>query len=387
MTPKIMIVTGEASGDLHGANLLRSLQAKIPDLEVCGMGGHELASLGMEILFDAAKVSVVGIFEVFFHLQDIFRAQRILRRRLTSNRPDLLILIDLPDFNLLLAKKAKNLGIPVFYYISPQVWAWRSGRIKTIKNRVDTIGVILPFEEDFYGRHGVNAEYVGHPLLDSVRVTVARKEFCAEHGIAVEAKCIGLLPGSRKREVSSLLPIFLTAARLLQNRSSDRLVFLLPQASTITDRDLEEAGLPHFQQELDIRIIKEDRYNMMAACDAVVAASGTVTLELAILEIPMVICYKLSPLTYRLAKMMIKLDYFCLVNLVAGYEAVPEFLQTEVTPANIADELSALLTAPAKMAKMKKSLREVKEKLGDAGASDKAAAVALQLLREPYACR
>lgn len=387
MSPKIMIVTGEASGDLHGANLLRSLQAKIPDLEVCGMGGHELASLGMEILFDAAKVSVVGIFEVFFHLQDIFRAQKILRRRMVTDRPDLLILIDLPDFNFLLVKKAKALGIPVFYYIPPQMWAWRKGRIKTLKNHVDKIGVILPIDEDFFGRHGVNAEYVGHPLLDTVRVTVTRQDFYAQHGIETEAKCIGLLPGSRKREVSSLLPVFLAAALNLQNRSKDKPVFLLPQASTITRQDLEEAGLPLFQQELDIRIIKDDKYNMMAACDAVVAASGTVTLELAILEVPMVVCYKLSPLTYRLAKILVKLDYFSLPNLIAGYEAVPEFLQAEVTADNIAGELSALLTTPAKLTKMKKSLREVKDKLGAAGASEKAAAVACQLLREHLASR
>jgi lipid-A-disaccharide synthase len=377
-----MIVTGEASGDLHGANLLRSLQARIPEMEVCGMGGDELASLGMEILFDAERVSVVGIIEVLSHLHDIFRAQRILRRRLSSNPPDLLILIDLPDFNLLLAKKAKDLGIPVFYYISPQVWAWRSGRVTTIHNRVDKIGVILPFEEEFWSRHGVDAEYVGHPLLDTVKVTVARNDFCLQHGIAPGAKCIGLLPGSRKREVSSLLPIFLAAARRVQNDSSDRLVFLLPLASTITSEDLAASGLPLFQQELDIRIICEERYNMMAACDAVVAASGTVTLELAILEVPMVVCYKLSPITYMLAKLLVKLDHFSLPNLIAGYEAVPELLQAEVTPGNIAGELSSLLTDPEKLSAMKTALREVKDKLGDAGASDKAAAVALQFLRQ-----
>lgn len=384
MTPKIMMVTGEASGDLHGANLLRSLQAQIPELEVCGMGGEELASLGMEILFDAGKVSVVGVFEVFFHLKDIFSAQKILRRRMTTDRPDLLILIDLPDFNLLLVKKAKALGIPIFYYIPPQMWAWRSGRIKTLKTYIDKIGVILPFDEDFFCRHGVNAEYVGHPLLDTVRVTVARKDFYAQQGISPESKCIGLLPGSRKREIASLLPIFLASARLLQNRSHEKLVFLLPQASTITRQDLEAAGLTLFQQELDIRIIKENRYNMMAACDAVVAASGTVTLELAILEVPMVVCYKLSPLTYRLGKLLVKIKHFSLPNLIAGYEAVPEFLQAEVTPGNIAEELLTYLSSPLKLEKMKSALREVKERLGDAGASDKAAAVALRLLREFY---
>ena len=385
MTPtKIMIVTGEASGDLHGANLFRALQAKLPGLKACGMGGHELASLGMEILFDAAKVSVVGIVEVLSHLKDILKALQVLRRRLSEDRPDLLILIDLPDFNLMLARKAKALGIPIFYYISPQVWAWRSGRTRTIKKRVDKIGVILPFEEDFFKKYGVDAEYVGHPLLDTVRVSEDRKAFLSRHDLAADSTCIGLLPGSRKREIASLLPIFLAAARLMQKRSTHRLTFLLPQASTITSRDLDDAGLPLFQQELDIRIVKEDRYTMMAACDAVMAASGTVTLELAILQVPMVVCYRLSPLTFRLAKMMVKLDHFSLVNLIAGCTAVPELLQDEVTPENIAGELMALLTIPEKMHTMKTALQGIKDKLGEAGASEKAAAVAIRLLQKHH---
>lgn len=375
-----MIVTGEASGDLHGANLVRSLLSKNPELQFCGMGGPELASLGIEILYDAAKVSVVGLFEVFFHLKDIFFAQQVLRRKMEKDPPDLLILIDLPDFNLLLAKKAKKLGIPVFYYISPQVWAWRSGRVKTIRERVDKIGVILPFEETFFAERGVQAQYVGHPLVDTVKINSTREEFCKEHDISHKQVCIGLFPGSRKREVLSLLPIFLSAAKELQENSSEKLVFLIPKASTIPNQHFEEAGLTSFQQYLDIRIIEENRYDMMAACDAVVAASGTVTLELAILKIPMVVVYKLAPLTYHLGKFIIKIKYFSLVNLIAGYRAVPELLQNEVTPDRIARELSALLTYPEEMQKMKNALVEVKEKLGSKGASDKAAAVALQTM-------
>lgn len=384
MTPvKIMIVTGEASGDLHGANLLRALRARIPGLQACGMGGDELASAGMEILFDAAKVAVVGIFEVLPHLPEIFRAQRLLRRRLRTDRPDLLILIDLPDFNLMLAKCAKAIGVPVFYYISPQVWGWRSGRVQTIKQRVDKLGVILPFEEEFFRRHGVDAEYVGNPLLDSVRIAEERTTYLARHGLTAATTCIGLLPGSRKREIASLLPVFLAAARLMQAQSPGRLAFFLPQASTITARDLEQAGLAACQ-DLDIRIVREDRYSMMAACDAVMAASGTVTLELAILQVPMVVCYRLSPLTYRLAKMLVKLDHFSLANLIAGYTAVPELLQDEVTAARIAGELMALLTTPARMHSMKEALRGIKDKLGGAGASARAAEVALRLLERHH---
>jgi len=382
MTPQVMIVTGEASGDLHGANLVRSLKQKRPDLQICGMGGPELKSVGVELLFDAAKVSVVGIFEVFSHLKDILYAQRILRKRLETHRPSLLILIDLPDFNFLLARKAKRLGIPVFYYISPQVWAWRSGRVKTIKKLVDKIGVILPFEEKYFRERGVAAEYVGHPLLDSVKTTGTKDEFYKQHKISPDCKCIGLLPGSRKREISSLLPIFMRSAEILQTFIAEPLVFLVPQASTITHADFEEAGLSDFQNKIDIRIIKEDRYNMMASCDAVVAASGTVTLELSLLEVPMVVVYKLAPLTYKIGKLLVKLDFFSLVNLIAGFEAVPELLQDEVQPERIATELSAFLTNTQKRNEIIAALQDVNVKLGEKGASQKAAEVALLMIQK-----
>ncbi len=380
MNAKIMIVTGEASGDLHGANLVRSLRSKNSKLQFCGMGGTELAALGVEILYDAAKVSVVGVFEVFSHLKDIWLAQLVLRRRLEQDPPDLLILIDLPDFNLMLAKKAKKLGIPVFYYISPQLWAWRSGRVKTMKARVDKIGVILPFEEDFYRKRGVEAQYVGHPLLDTVRTSATREQFCQLHKIPPGTRCIGLLPGSRKREVSSLLPIFLLAAESLQRQSSDKIVFFIPRASTISGEEFNAAGLERYQHFLDIRIIEHDRYNMMAACDAVVTASGTITLELAILEVPMIVVYKLAPLTYQLGKLLVKIDFFSLVNLIAGYAAVPELLQHQVTAETIAKELLAITTMPARKEKMQLALKEVREKLGERGASDKAATAALELM-------
>lgn len=384
MKRKIMIVTGEASGDLHGANLVRSLQSKEPDLQFCGMGGPELAACGVEILYDAAKVSVVGFFEVFSHLKDIWLAQRALRHRLATDPPDLLLLIDLPDFNLILAKKAKKLGIPVYYYISPQLWAWRSGRVKTMKARVDKIGVILPFEEDFFRQRGVEAQYVGHPLLDTVETSATREQFCKLHDISCSTRCIGLFPGSRKREVSSLLPIFLSAAETLQKNSPQKNVFFIPRASTIGDQEFDAAGLRRYQQHLDIRIIEEDRYNMMAACDAVVTASGTVTLELAILEVPMIVVYKLAPLTYQLGKRLVKIDFFSLVNLIAGYAAVPELLQHEVTAEKIAAELAAITTLPARKRIMKQALKEVRDKLGESGASDKAATAALQMLESSY---
>lgn len=381
MGRNIMIVTGEASGDLHGANLVRALQKKDAGLEFCGMGGPELGSVGVDLLFDAEKVSVVGIVEVFSHLKDIFRAQKILRQRLITNPPDLLILIDLPDFNLLLAKKAKKLGIPVFYYICPQVWAWRSGRIKTLKQRADRFGVILPFEEDYFKKRGLNARYVGHPLLDSVSTSKTRAEFTAEHNIDPATKIIGLLPGSRKREVVSLFPVFLDAARLLQNSMNEKLVFVVPKAAALKEKIFTQAGLCS-QDTIDVRLIEGDRYNVMAACDCVVAASGTVTLELALLSVPMVVTYKLSPLTYLLAKSLVKLEFFSLVNLIAGFEAVPELLQDEVDAKTISCELAVLLNAHARKKKMNEALSLVNSRLGGPGASAKAAQMALELLEE-----
>ncbi len=375
-----MVVAGEASGDLHGANLVRALKNIRTGLTFCGMGGPELNSAGVELLFDAEKIGVVGVVEIIFHLKDILLARAVLRNRLKNTPPDLLILIDFPDFNLMLAKQAKKLGIPVFYYITPQVWAWRSGRVKTIRERVDSIGVIYPFEEKFFRERGVAAHYVGHPLLDSVATTLSRKDYLQQLGIQPGVRCIGLLPGSRQREISSLLPEFLKAARLLQSHFSEKFVFFIPIAPTISMDDLKGAGIDSFRQNLDIRIITEERYEMMTACDAVVTASGTVTLELAILGVPMVVTYKLSQLTYLAGRMLIKLDYFSLVNLIAGEKVVPELLQHEVTAENIVRQLLPILDNEEKKRGIREALAGVRDQLGGDGASAKAAQIALRLL-------
>jgi lipid-A-disaccharide synthase len=378
---KIMIVTGEASGDLHGANLVRALQSRSSELTFCGMGGSELKALGVEILYDAARVSVVGIVEVVSCLGNIFSAQSILKRRMVQDPPDLLILIDLPDFNLMLARKAKKLSIPVFYYIPPQVWAWRSGRTRIIRERIDKVGVILPFEESFFKKRGVDARYVGHPLLDSVGTSLTREEFYRKHDIPPEKLCIGLLPGSRKQEVKSLLPVFLEAAEIIsENLRKNPPVFLVPLASTLSEDDLLVAGLGQYRTVLDIRGFGDDIYNLMNACEAVVAASGTVTLELAILAVPMVVVYKLSKITYMLAKLLVKLEHFSLVNLIAGKKIVPELLQDEVKAEVIAGELLSLAGKAEAREKVLNSLKEVKEKLGGPGASGKAADLVFELL-------
>ncbi|MCI5197127.1 MAG: lipid-A-disaccharide synthase, partial [Candidatus Electrothrix sp. AW5] len=291
MTVPLMIVTGEASGDMHGARLVEAMQALQPDLSFSGIGGQELAAAGVKMLFDASKLAVVGITEVMSHLGDILAARKILIRRMQTERPALLILIDYPDFNLLLAAQAKKMGIPVFYYISPQVWAWRSGRVKKIGRLTDRIGVILPFEKDFYASRGVEVDFVGHPLKDTVsKEKVACKEdFFRMHNLSVapETRVIGLLPGSRSKEIRSLLPDFFAAAQVLVEKEQDtKWLFLLPRAATVSEDLLLQSGLANYQDRLDLHVLSKNRYDVMAACDAVVAASGTVTLELAILGVP-----------------------------------------------------------------------------------------------------
>lgn len=375
--PRIMIVSGEASGDLHGARLIEALKQLLPDIYVCGMGGVELRRQGVDILYDAAKMAVVGIIEVIAHLKDIRKAQNILFNDLLNNRPQLLILIDYPDFNLLLAKKAKKLGIPVFYYISPQVWAWRSGRVKTIRRLVDKMAVILPFEKQFYKNRGVNVEYVGHPLMDSVSTSQSREEFRIHNSIPEDSIVVGILPGSRKKEIRTMLPLFLEAAAMLAKRHPG-ITFVLPQASSIKQEDLDSGGLA--DSTIAVKVITEDRYNLMAACDLVMAASGTVTLELAILNIPMVVSYRMSSLTYLLGRRLIKVDYASLVNLVAGKEVVPELLQENATPENIAEAMEKIWPGQQERETMLAGLSSVRERLGHGGASKKAAQVALEVM-------
>jgi lipid-A-disaccharide synthase len=382
-TDEILLVAGEASGDLHGANLVRALHQQMPCLRFSGMGGRELRAAGMEILHDAAGMAVVGATEVLSHLGDILRARRTLIQRLRQRPPALLILVDYPDFNLWLAATAKRLGIPIFYYISPQLWAWRSGRVRTIRRLVDRMAVILPFEREWYARHGMSVDYVGHPLVDTVDARVDRQRFLAEHSIAPENALVGLLPGSRKKEVVALLPDFLAGAEKLACASRRPLTFLLPQASTIDRSLLDQHGLADSAGRLDVRVIGEDRYSMMAACDAAVAASGTVMLELALLDTPTVAAYRTSRNTYLLGRLLIRhLTHFTLVNLIGGRAIIPELLQDEITPERIAQELGRLLHDRQARHQVLAGLAEVRERLGGPGASARAAESVLALLRD-----
>ncbi|MFU8818782.1 MAG: lipid-A-disaccharide synthase [Desulfurivibrio sp.] len=375
--PHILIVAGEASGDMHGANLVKAIKARRPEVRISAMGGGALAAQGVELVYESSRLAVVGLIEVLSHLGEIRAALAKLRAFLREQRPELLILIDYPDFNLMLAASAKKLGIPVFYYISPQVWAWRQGRVRTIRERVDRMAVILPFEKEFYRARGMEVEFVGHPLLDELAGVVADQP---GKGLRDRpGKLIGLLPGSRRREIATMLPIFLAAARRLAAELPTPPRFILPLAPGLDRRELMRHGLDQVA-DLQIEISSEDRHRTMAACDAVMAASGTVTLELAILGVPVVAAYKLSSLTYLMGRWLIDLPHATLVNLVAGREVIPELLQYEATPEKISRAVSTLLEDAGRREEMLAALAEVSRKLGGTGASRRAAHLALALL-------
>ncbi|MFC1843706.1 lipid-A-disaccharide synthase [Thermodesulfobacteriota bacterium] len=374
-----MIVAGEASGDLHGAELARELLTLDRSLTLSGIGGGGMTAAGVNLHCDISRLAVMGLIEVVSRLQDIKAAMNILEKQFQANRPDLLVLIDYPGFNLELARRAKKYNIPVLYYISPKIWAWREGRIKSIKKYVDRMAVILPFEKKFYQNHGFEVDFVGNPLLDKVHTTLELNEFKSRYEIDSDATVIGIMPGSRKQEIAKLLPVFMQTASLL-SRKNEKYVFLLPLAETLTEDDLKAHGLMDYG--LDIRIIKENRYDIMAACDVAMAASGTLTMELAILQVPMVVCYRVSSLTYLLAKPFVKFEYASLVNLVAGKEVVPELLQFRATPENILREILPLLYNPEIRDAMKQELIHVGKQLGESGGAGRTAALAMEMLQE-----
>ncbi|KPJ97706.1 MAG: hypothetical protein AMJ60_10495 [Desulfobacterales bacterium SG8_35] len=373
-----MIIAGEASGDLHGANLARELKMLDNGLELSGIGGVGMAGAGVNLLYDISKLAVMGIVEVLTRLKDIRAAMKILEERFRTERPDLLILIDYPGFNLELARRAKKYNLPVLYYISPKIWAWREGRIKRIKKYVDRMAVILPFEKMFYKRHGVDVDFVGNPLLDQVRATLTPAEFKDRYAIDPAAIIIGIMPGSRRQEIVKLLPLFMEAAVNLE-RKIKKCIFLLPLASTLTEDEIKK-HIARDGRRLDIRIIKDERYEAMAACDAAMAASGTLTMELAILKVPMVVCYRVSLVSSMLAKPFIKVKYASLVNLVAEKEVVPELLQYKATPENIYKEILPLLLHKEAREAMLKELNLVCARLGGPGASRRTAKLALGMM-------
>jgi len=370
--PRILLVAGEASGDLHGADLVTALKQQAPDIEVFGVGGPALRDAGMQTIVDTATIPGMGLFEARDKLRALISAYRQLTAILRTNPPDLLILIDFPEFNLRLAKIAKQVGIKVFYYISPQVWAWRKRRVHTIARRVDRLAAIFPFESDFYAKHGCLVDFVGHPLVDRVHPTRSREETLRQYELDPQRKTIVLLPGSRAQEVHYLLAPMLDAARLL----GDSYQFVLAVASTLNVEQIKIQVGQH-----SVRIIQGDTYNVVHASDLAIVASGTATLETALLERPMVIVYRLAPFTYALARLIVRVPHIGMPNLIAERRVVPELIQSEVTPERIATEVRQLLNDPQAYRVTQEGLREIRRRLGSEGAAKRAAKLALDMLQ------
>ena len=373
---RVMIVAGEASGDIYGADLVQKAHLQDPGIHFFGIGGSRMREGGVATVVDTADMAVIGLVEVLKHFGVISSAFHTLKKLLQNDPPELLILIDYPGFNLRLAKVAKKAGVKVLYYISPKVWAWKAGRIKKIAATVNRMAVIFPFEVPLYEKAGVPVSFVGHPLLDLVKVSISRKEAAASFGLDPSKKTVGLFPGSRKSEIERILPAILSAAELLQKRFPE-LQFVLPLASTLGEEDI----LPHLKRAGITPIITDQRiHDLIRTCDAIISVSGTVTLEIALVGTPMVIIYKLTPLTYHIARRLVKIEHMGLCNIVAGRSLVKELLQDQATPEAIAAEITRILLDETYREKMVADLESIREKLGGGGAAARTAFLALDLI-------
>ena len=387
------MVAGEASADLHGSNLVKAMKASCPGVTFCGIGGANMKQAGVKILVSSSDMAVVGLTEVVQRLHTIFRAANKLKAILKAHHPDLLILIDYPEFNLYMARIARRLQIPVLYYISPQVWAWRRGRVKKIAKRVDRMAVILPFEEQFYRKRGVNVDYVGHPLLDAFKLATRNLQQSPEVGgrrsevrsqkskrqnpvSSIQNPVVGLVPGSRREEIRNMLPIMIRSAEILKIRYPD-IRCLLPLAKTIEPEYIDSFIR---KSSLDIEVHQGDIYEVLDRCHIAMVTSGTATLDTAIMAVPMVIVYKVTPLSYRIGKILIKTPFIGLANLVAGERVVPELIQDEVTPERLADEALTLIENEHVRNNMITKLHRIRKRLGEGGASERTAKIALGMM-------
>ena len=371
-----MIVAGEASGDIYGADLVCEAHRLDPELHFFGIGGQRMREAGVQTLVDSADMAVVGLVEVLKHFDVISAAFLKLKKILREDPPALLILIDYPGFNLRLAKVARRAGVKVLYYVSPQIWAWRQGRVKKIARLVDHMAVILPFEAAFYERAGLPVTFVGHPLLDMVQVSMNREQAAAGFGLDPSRKIVGLFPGSRNNEIERLLPVIVESARVLEKQSPG-IQFVVPIASTLNEDDLA----PQFLAAgIDVTFTHERIHDLIRACDAVISVSGTVTLEIALIGTPMVIIYKLSPLTYMLAKRLIKIEHIGLCNIIAGETVVKELIQHEANPALIAAEIEKILGNELYANGIRQKLSAVRSQLKRGGASANVARLAVSMM-------
>ena len=370
---RVLVVAGEASGDLHGGFLVQELQRQLPGVDVAAVGGDHLRACGIDILADVRLLSAVGLVEIVSSLRRHHRVMELLKQQMDQQRPDVVVLVDYPGFNLFVAKEAKKRGIPVFFYIAPQVWAWGKGRAKKMERLIERLAVIFPFEEAIFNAHGRNfARYVGHPLVDELHVSGTREQIRERHGLSLDQPLLVLMPGSRRSEVKLLLPSMLQAAQQLK---SDGWQVVLLKAPTIDRSYLEEVmgGRP-----LTVALVDGDAYNLLHAADAGVIASGTATLEAALLGCPHVILYRFSSLTYLIARLVIGRRIIGLPNVILGRSLFPELIQRDVTAVNIVRSVRRIV---ADRGAFDQSVAELQATMGPPGASRRAAEELVELIR------
>jgi lipid-A-disaccharide synthase len=375
----LLLSAGEASGDMYAARLATALKQRL-DVAIFGMGGPQMRAAGVEIVTDYSEVSVVGITEVLKRLPSLFRAMRRLVDEAERRRPPLAILTDFPGFHLRLARKLQPRGIRNVYYICPQFWAWRPWRVNLVRRRFAHALCIFPFEEKFYADAGVTVKFIGHPLVGNVNATLTRELFCKKYGLEERSKILTVLPGSRRGEIAHHLPVLVDALSELRQKRQNPLEIVIAVAPGLDTARLEE----QFPSDWQVRFIRDDTYSALSAANLAIVSSGTATVETALLGKPMIVVYRLSPMTARLAKPLVRTKFFSMVNLIAGRAVVPELIQHDFTPQRVAAEAEELLSASdegqRRMEEMSSGLAEVRRLLGPPGAVERAADEIAKLL-------
>jgi lipid-A-disaccharide synthase len=388
LSARLLLSCGEASGDLYAGALIRELRALDAGVSVSGLGGPHFAAAGGRLIDDYRQIAVTGLTEAIAKIPRSLAAFRRLVRSAKNEKPDALVAIDFPDFNFRLARALKRLGVPVIYYISPQIWAWRPKRLETMRRIADRVLVIFPFEEAIYRDGGVPVEFVGHPLVDLAAPSASRSDFLRAHGLSPTAPTVAVLPGSRPNEVSRILPDLLQAARLIRVAVPEA-QFVVARAPHLDDGLFAQKGSDPGSDPgsdlgsdpLPLVIVESDTNTVLASADVALTASGTATVQAALHDTPMVIVYRLSPLTYRLGRRLVTIGMIGMVNLIAGEQIVPELVQDAFTPEAVAREAISLLTDRGRATRVKAGLARVRERLGGSGASLRAAQAILHEVR------
>ena len=367
MVDRVMMIAGEASGDLHGSGVVRELKKRVPSIDVFGMGGDKMEAEGMELIYHMNRLCLMGFVEVLKNIPIIRSVERKLERLLEQRKPAVVVLIDYPGFNLRFARKAKEHGVKVLYYISPQVWAWNKGRVKKMKRVVDKMDVVFPFEVDIYTQENIDVEFVGHPLAETLRSSCSRESFFKKHMFNVSNKLLGLFPGSRPQEIKDILPTLVAAASKLQRIHSVQVAIGVAPNLSLDLYNRFTRG------DCSITLIENGTYDLMEHSDAIIVASGTATLESGWFGTPMVVVYRTSPVTFFIGRLLVNVPHIGLVNIVARKPVVPEFVQHQMNPENLVNAVSRILQDEAYAQAMRTELSIVKKKLGAPGASGRVA--------------